>query len=114
MEVALEHPDDTSKAIGVVTIANQSLCGSAGNRRKWPGKAGEFNHMINPITLTSPTDIIATWVVADTTIVADGMATCLFFTLPEILQKEYDFEYLILNRDYTFKKSDNFPGELFT
>jgi thiamine biosynthesis lipoprotein len=114
LRVGLEHPGDITKAIGVVTLRNQSLCGSAGNRRVWQGKDFTFNHMINPVTLQSPQDIIATWVVADTTIIADGMATCLFFVAPERLQKEYTFEYLILEADYTFKKSENFPAEIFT
>jgi thiamine biosynthesis lipoprotein len=113
LRVGLEHPDDTSKAIGIVNLCNQSLCGSAGNRRAWLGVEQKFNHMINPQTLQSPSDVKATWVVADTTIIADGMATCLFFTLPEILQKEYDFEYLVLYADDTFKKSTGFPAEIF-
>jgi thiamine biosynthesis lipoprotein len=113
LRVGLEHPADTSKAIGVVTISNQSLCGSAGNRRAWSGVGEKFNHMINPETLHSPQDIIAIWVVADTTIIADGMATCLFFVAPQILQKEYTFEYVILKADYTFVKSAGFPGEIF-
>ena len=114
LQVGLEHPDDTTKAIGIVSLCNQSLCASAGNRRKWPGKTREFNHMINPHTLQSPQDILAIWVVADTTIIADGMATCLFFVAPEKLQREYTFEYLMLNADYTFRKSTNFPAEIFT
>jgi thiamine biosynthesis lipoprotein len=31
LEVALENPNDTSEAIGIATIANESICGSAGN-----------------------------------------------------------------------------------
>lgn len=109
LRVGLEHPTDPTKVIGVSTILNQSLCGSAGNRRKW----GKFHHIINPHTLESPQNILAIWVVAQTTLLADGLTTALFFTNPVILQKEYQFEYLIVNQDFSIQKSDNFPGEIF-
>ena len=51
MRVGLEHPDHHDEVIGVATLGNQSLCGSAGNRRAWEG----FNHIINPNTQSSPT-----------------------------------------------------------
>jgi thiamine biosynthesis lipoprotein len=61
LEVALENPNDTSEAIGIATIANESICGSAGNRRAW----GEYHHIINPKSARSPKDIAAIWTVAD-------------------------------------------------
>lgn len=109
LRVGLEHPTDPTKVIGVATILNQSLCGSAGNRRKW----GKFHHIINPHTLESPQNILAIWVVAQTTLLADGLTTALFFTDPAILQKEFQFEYLIVHQDFSIQISDNFPGEIF-
>jgi thiamine biosynthesis lipoprotein len=109
LRVGLEHPDDTSQAIGVVELRNKSICGSAGNRRVW----GRFHHIMNPKTRESVENIKAVWVVADTTLLADGLSTALFFTKAETLQKEFDFEYVLLFPDYTIEKSENFPGELF-
>lgn len=109
LDVGLENPADTSQAIGIAKIVNQSLCASAGNRRKWEG----FHHIINPDTLTSPEEVLATWTVASTALVADGLATCLFFDEPEKFAQDFEFEYLIFYKDGSVKKSDGFPAELF-
>ncbi len=109
VKVGLEHPNDSTKAIGVAKISNSSICGSSGNRRNW----GEFHHIINGNTLSSPKDILATWVIAKNAIVADAISTALFFVKPEVFQKDYFFEYLILKSNSSIEKSANFPGEIF-
>ena len=109
LRVGLENPENTQQVIGVATILNQSICGSSGNRRKWRN----FNHIINPITLSSPKDIVATWVIAETTMLADALATCLFFVSPEVLQRHFTFEYVIVESGFSIKKSQQFPGEFF-
>ncbi|MCC7356393.1 MAG: FAD:protein FMN transferase [Candidatus Doudnabacteria bacterium] len=109
LKVGLENPNDVAQAIGIADLKNQSLCASAGNRRKWEG----FHHIINPYTLKSPQDILATWAIAETTLVADGIATALFLTTPETLTSHFKFDYLILYSDFSIKKSTEFPAELF-
>jgi FAD:protein FMN transferase len=109
LRIGLENPLDVGQVIGVVTLANQSICGSAGNRRKWKN----FHHIIDPKTLTSPEHILATWVVASSTLLADGLATALYFAKPEKLQPEFSFEYVILHQDFSIEKSAKFPGEFF-
>lgn len=109
LRVGLEHPGDSAQVIGVATILNQSICGSAGNRRAW----GEFHHIINPHSLTSPKHILAVWAVAKTTILADALTTALFFTPAQQLKNEYEFEYVIVREDFSVEKSPNFSGELF-
>lgn len=108
IKIALEHPEDPKLAIGFVEIENESICGSSGNRRKW----GEFHHIINPQSLKSVNAISAVWTVAKSTMLADGLSTCLFFVDPEKLS-DFEFDYLIVYPDYTFQKSKNFPGELY-
>jgi FAD:protein FMN transferase len=108
IRVGLEHPDDARKVIGAIEIQHGSICSSGSNRRKW----GNYHHIINPHTLTSPMDILATWVLADSTVLADALATCLFFTSPEKLQA-FPFEYCILNNEYKVKRSTGFTAELF-
>ena len=110
LRVGLENPKDTSQVIGVIEIANKSLCGSAGNRRAW----GNFHHIINPKTLSSPHDISAVWVLADDTISADILTSGLFFAEPAVLLKHYDFEYFILRPDNSFEKSAGFEVEVFS
>ena len=110
LRVGLEHPSDASQIIGVASIVNKSICGSAGNRRAW----GVFNHIIDPRSLTSPKHILAVWVVADSTMTADGLTTALMFVNPESLQSEFVFEYAIIREDFSLEISANFPGEFFS
>lgn len=107
--VGLEDPVDPQQVIGIVDLQRKSLCGSAGNRRKW----ADYHHIINPHTLQSENSILAVWVLADSTLLADGISTCLYFVKPEILLKEYSFEYAILGNDRIIQKSVNFPVRLF-
>ncbi len=109
LRVGLEHPEHTEQAIGIAYITNRSLCGSAGNRRVW----GDFHHIIDPHMLSSPRHILAVWAVADTTLLADMLTTALFFVSPEVLQTEFDFEYVILHADHSVTRSPDFPGEIF-
>jgi thiamine biosynthesis lipoprotein len=110
IRIGLEDPENTEKVIGVGILENGSICGSAGNRRKW----GNFTHIINPKTLTSPTEIIAVWVMAETALLADALATCLFFVKAHTLADAYKFEYIIIYSDRSLEKSPNFQGEVFT
>ncbi|HJQ08108.1 MAG TPA: FAD:protein FMN transferase [Candidatus Saccharimonadales bacterium] len=112
MRIGLEHPDNPRQVIGVASLSSgRSLCGSAGNRRKW----AEYHHIMHPHTLRSPTTIKAVWVAAGTALLADGMATCLFFVPPEqLFNHGLRFAYVILYEDGTVLASRDFPGELFT
>ena len=109
LRVGLEHPLDLAKVIGVAELGEESICGSAGNRRVW----GEYTHIIDPTTLTSPRDILATWVVADTTLLADMLATCLFFVSPETLIPHFAFQHIILYKDLTVIHSSDAHVEFF-
>lgn len=109
VQIGLEHPEDLTLAVGVASIVNKSICGSAGNRRMWD----KYHHIIDPHTLNSPREISAAWVVADTAMLADGLTTCLYFLSPEELSKHYQFEYMIIYSDNSMKLSESFPAELF-
>jgi len=110
LRVGLEDPEDSKLVIGQAELGDACLAGSAGNRRTWD----RFHHIIDPRTVESPRHIKALWVVADSTALADGLATALFFTTPEKLAKQFDFSYVILNADRSAVISPNFPGELFS
>lgn len=109
VQVGLEHPLNDQQVIGTVTLQNQSLCGSAGNRRAW----GSFHHIIDPLTLTSPNHIAATWVIADSTLLADALATCLFFVEPAQLLEEFKFSYIRVFADQSVEYSPSPQIELF-
>jgi thiamine biosynthesis lipoprotein len=109
LRVGLEHPTEVGTVIGVAEISNQSICASSGSRRKWAG----YHHIINPQTLRSPTEILATWVIAPSTMVADALSTCLFLVEPERVCSEFPCEYLILYKDFSIKRSAAFPATMF-
>ncbi len=109
LRVGLENPQNTSEVIGFVEVCNQSICGSATNRRKW----GNYHHIMNPTTLHSVQDIQATWVVADSALLADSLATCLFFVKPDVLLADYNFEYVVIKNDMSIEHSAHLSGELF-
>jgi len=105
----LEDPRDPSRAIGVFTLMQGSLCASAINRRAW----GSYHHYLDPDTRTSPRDIVGTWVYAKDATIADGISSALFFVDPEELAS-YQFEYLMVNHEMRIKKSAGFTAEIFT
>jgi thiamine biosynthesis lipoprotein len=107
--IGLENPYDTTSVIGIAELTDSSLCGSAINRRAW----GDWHHIINPPTGKPVTDIVATWVVADTTMLADGLATALFFVSPAALNK-WQFEAVRLFANGKIEKTPGFVGELYT
>lgn len=109
LRVGLEHPENSAQVVGVATLGNQSLCGSAGNRRAW----GRFHHIIDPYKLESPRHILGLWTIAETALLADAMSTCLFFVPPEKLLSHYQFEYLILFADHSVQQSQGFEAEVF-
>jgi len=109
-KVGLEHPLETNKVIGVIDIQNKSLCASAINRRQW---GNGQHHVFDPDTMEPTRDVIATWVIADSTMVADGIATALFFTEPAKLRKEFSYDFLRIRRDGAIDYSPAFEGKLF-
>lgn len=109
LRVALEHPLDPSKAVGVALLGDGALCASASNRRAWPGA----HHLIDALTGAPTRRVIATWVTASSCLVADGLATALFFGEPERLAREFDFEWVRMLQGGSLEQSPAFDGEIF-
>lgn len=109
--IGLEHPVDATRVIGTVALKNQSLCASASNRRAWGG----VHHIVNARTLQPEQKVVASWVIADSTMIADGLATALFFVgSADALRKRFDFSYVRMFSNGMVDYSTNFEGELFT
>lgn len=106
--VGLENPYDPGSVIGVAELTCSSLCGSASNRRVW----GDWHHIINPKTKKPAQEVIATWAIAKDTMIADGLATALFFVPPETLKK-WDFQAIRLFANGRIEKTPGFVGELY-
>lgn len=109
LRVALEHPLDARKAVGVAVLGDGALCASASNRRAWPGA----HHLIDALTGAPTRRVLATWVVASSCLVADGVATALFFGEPKRLTREFDFEWVRMLEGGSLEHSSGFDGEIF-
>jgi len=93
--IGLEHPQDFTQVIGTVSLQGESICGSSPNRRSW----GEGLHHIIDATTGRPAsgDIIATWAIAKSTMLADALSTALFFAPAATLSHHFgDFQYIIM------------------
>ncbi|MCW2747063.1 MAG: FAD:protein transferase [Nocardioidaceae bacterium] len=111
LRVALEHPSDPTAAIGIVELQpGKALCASATNRRAW---ADGLHHVLDGRTGRPTGDILATWVVAEACMVADGLATALFFAEPDHLAARFDFEFVRMHADGRVEWSHDLPGEVF-
>lgn len=109
LRVGLEHPRRPGTAIGVVELSGQALCASATNRRAWRG----LHHVVDPRTGRPVGGVLATWAVADTAAEADGLATALFFTDPDVLAEEFEFSGVVVYDDLHVRVAGDLPGELF-
>jgi len=112
VKVALEHPGDTTRAIGVVELrVDDALCGSAINRRAW---GDGLHHVIDARTGRPTEDVVAVWVLAEGSCMhADGLATAHFFADPEALAEVYPHRFVRVQADGRVLASPDLPGELF-
>ena len=139
ISVALEDPDNSSRAVGVAEIRDAAFCASAPSRRHWEVAVGErthlaIHHLLNAIDGLPAHQMEATWVAvrtdanADTnaaarhrtavpadfpTALADGLATALFVADPNALNRVFAFDCAMLDADRHASLSNGFPGRFF-
>ncbi|NOJ61628.1 FAD:protein FMN transferase [Arthrobacter sp. 260] len=111
LRVALEHPYTPDSAIGVVTLQNRALCASASNRRRW---ADGLHHVLDATTGRCVDTVVATWVLADSALIADALATALFFVPPDVLLAEFEFDYVRITSEGRAHYSSSLAGALFS
>lgn len=111
VSVALEHPYDPARAIGTVPLASGALCASASNRRAW---GDGLHHVLDGTTGLPVSTAVATWTMAESTMVADALATALFFVPGSELERSFDFSWLTVFSDGTAAYSAGFEGTLFS
>lgn len=109
-KVGLEHPLDPTKIIGAIDVLNESICASAVNRRQW---GNGLHHVFDPDEMAPTHEIIATWVIADSAMVADGIATALFFTEPAKIREHFAYEFVRMHSNGSVEYSARFEGALF-
>ncbi|MFE4198193.1 FAD:protein FMN transferase [Paenarthrobacter sp. NPDC056912] len=109
--VALEHPYNSKQAIGTVELDNSALCASASNRRAW---GDGLHHVLDGTTGRPIRTTVATWTMAASALVADGLATAMFMVEPARLEDEFDFSWLSVSAEGTATFSTGFEGRLFS
>ncbi len=111
IRVGLEHPLDAAKAIGVIELRDRALAASATNRRAW---GADLHHVLDATTGSPVRSVAATWAVADTAMLADGMATALFVTSVDRLRALDDVDWVRMRGDGTVDRSPGVRAQLFT
>jgi FAD:protein FMN transferase len=109
--VALEHPYNAAQAIGVVQLSGRALCASAANRRAW---GDGLHHVLDGRTGRPVRTAVATWTLAETTMLADALATALFFLPGGERERSFDFSWLTVFSDGSAAHSAGFEGTLFS
>lgn len=109
LRIALEHPGDATRAVGIATPGDRALCASATNRRRWDG----HHHVLDAVTGRPVAGVVATWAVADNALLADGAASALFVDVDPAFLHRHRVEHARLFADGRFEVSPGFPGEVF-
>ncbi len=100
LEFALEHPYDSSRAIGTTRIQRGALAVSSAAKRHWVKDGQRHHHIIDPRTgQSSQSGVVSTYVRADTALIADTCATILLIA-PELdtsLTSQFHLNTILLN-----------------
>jgi len=102
IELALENPIDPSKRLGTTMISVGALAASSTIKRSWNNGGYTFHHIIDPRQGTSTNGkTIASYVEADSTLIADVVATCLIIDpqLKNKFEQKYRTKSIIVNLD---------------
>jgi thiamine biosynthesis lipoprotein len=110
VRIALEHPFDPSRAIGVVEVTDAALCASATGRRAW---GDGLHHVIDARSGLPVRTIAATWAIAPTAMRADAAATALFFDGGPELAARWGVEWVRMTTDGRVEWSPAVRAELF-
>ena len=95
--------------VGVVELCGHALCASAVHRRAW---GDGLHHILDARTGAPTRSVLATWVIADNAMLADGIATALFHADPSRLNEAYRFEFVRVSA-HGVETSPGFDGERF-
>ncbi|MFS0867001.1 FAD:protein FMN transferase [Microbacterium sp. 179-B 1A2 NHS] len=109
--IALEHPYDSARAIGVWAVTDAALCASATNRRAW---GDGLHHVLDARTGEPVRRYAATWAVAPDAMMADAVATALFFEGGPRLAAQWHVAWVRMRTDGAVEWSPTSEAELFT
>lgn len=110
LRVALEHPYDRRRAIGVVEVTDAALCASAVGRRAW---GDGLHHVLDARTGRPVRTIAATWAIAPDAMRADAAATALFFDGGSELAAAWGVQWVRMATDGRVEWSPGSTADLF-
>lgn len=110
VRIALEHPFDPRRAIGVVEVADAALCASAVGRRAW---GDGLHHVLDARSGMPVRTVTATWAIAGSAMRADAAATALFFDGGPELAARWGVEWVRMTTDGRVEWSPEVKAELF-
>lgn len=103
--VAVQDPNNTGSAIGVLSVGETAIVTSGGYYRYFEGKDGErYHHILNPATgYPADSGLLSVTVICENGVMADALSTALF-VLGERRAIEYyqtygDFELVLVTSD---------------
>ena len=99
VKIALEHPHNANKQVGQTLIRQGALAASSVVKRAWKQVQTERHHIIDPATgMPSHSPVVASFVRADTALVADVLATVLLIRpkLEQPLSQAYHAQVILL------------------
>lgn len=108
--IALEHPYDPSRAIGVWEVTDAALCASATQRRAW---GDGLHHVLDARTGIPIEQVAATWAVAPDAMTADAAATALFFDGGPEFAAAFGVQWVRMRTDGTVQWSPGCGADLF-
>lgn len=112
-KVALEHPTDTEKAVGIVELDGLALGASSPLRRNWRDR----HHLVEPKTAQPAGQMLAVFTQAPAALIADTYSTALFAMGFEDAQKaihNLPIEAFLIGPDGRGWMSEGFEGTLFS
>lgn len=111
LRIALEHPADPGRAIGVLELpAGAGFAASATNRRAW---GAGLHHVLDATTGRPVTRYVASWVVAEDAMTADGFATALLLLPRAVADALREARWARMRADGRVEVGPGFPAELF-
>lgn len=108
--VALEHPFDPRRAIGVWEIGDGALCASGTTRRAW---GDGLHHVLDARSGRPVRAYAATWAVAPSALRADALATALFFDGGPELAAAWGAQWVRMRTDGRVEWSHGCTAEVF-
>lgn len=113
-KIWLEHPLEPGIMIWTIDVDNYAVASSSPSKRKY----NNFHHLLNPYTAQPVSEIIGVFTQSSNCFRADWFSTTLFVSplekSIEILETQFDLEWMIVFKDWSYYKSQWYKWELFS